>query len=258
MNIIPNKFPEETEITEWLVFDSKEEAEISLVFARRLSALARDNNRKIYISEGYRSTERQKYFYDLYLAGKGNLAAKPNTSLHEFHVAVDIGDPKDFWRNKSEREWNPSSKFSQISLNKYGICLPLNKRERLISEWWHIVPIEFYRDYHGELKDFMQDDDKILDWDKEIQRANEIKYILEKLSLVVESLEYWEKVLKSKVIANPVFLTQLLSKIFASKDVLYLLTLKGIITAKDYWKNVFDGSVDCNPEYLKVVLLKLL
>jgi len=213
LRILSKKYPEEAEIARWLVFDNADEAEISLVFARRLAALARDNNMKIYISEGYRSTERQKYFYDLYLAGKGNLAAKPGTSQHEFHVAVDIGDPKNWWKLKSTREWLPFSKFTQVSLNKYGLCLPMNSKERTSIEWWHIAPIEYYIKYSGSLKDFLQGDDKLVDWKEETKRVQEIDKIMAKLSTQLEKPDYWRQVLEGKVVVNVEWLRALLIKV---------------------------------------------
>ena len=213
MRILPNKYPEETEIARWLVFDNVAEATISLVFARRLAALARDNKVKIYISEGYRSTERQKYFYDLYLAGKGNLAAKPGTSLHEFHVAVDIGDPKNFWKIKSNNEWIPFSKFSQVSLNKYGLCLPLNGKEKSATEWWHITPIEFYKGYSGTLGDFLQPDDKLVNLEEETKRVQEIDYIMNKFSYKLSKPDYWQNVLEGKVTVNVDWLRALMIRL---------------------------------------------
>ena len=213
LRIIPNKYPEETEIARWLVFDNADEAEISLVFARRLAALARDNNMKIYISEGYRSSERQKYFYDLYLAGKGNLAAKPGTSQHEFHIAVDIGDPKGQWKLKSNSEWLPFNKFMQVSLNKYGLCLPLNAKERDVTEWWHIAPIEFYIKFSGVLQEFLLPDDKLVNWALEKKRVEEVDLIMGKLTPLVSKPSYWKEVLEGKTVVNVDWLRALLIKI---------------------------------------------
>lgn len=45
----------------------------------------------IKINEGGRTRARQQELYNLYRAGKGNLAAKPGTSLHESGRALDLG-----------------------------------------------------------------------------------------------------------------------------------------------------------------------
>lgn len=43
------------------------------------------------VNSGGRSYEQQKKAYDAYLAGRGNLAAPPGTSVHESGRAVDLG-----------------------------------------------------------------------------------------------------------------------------------------------------------------------
>ena len=53
----------------------------------------------IQITEAGRDYSRQEYLYHLYLAGKGNLALPPGTSIHEFGRAIDTEagrDPKVF------------------------------------------------------------------------------------------------------------------------------------------------------------------
>jgi LAS superfamily LD-carboxypeptidase LdcB len=41
------------------------------------------------IASSFRTREQQERLYALYLSGKGNLAAKPGTSKHEFGLAID-------------------------------------------------------------------------------------------------------------------------------------------------------------------------
>lgn len=257
MRIIPNAYPEETEIARWLIFDNEDEAKISLIFARRLAALARDNNKVIHISEGYRSTEKQQYFYDLYLSGRGNLAAKPGTSQHEFHIAADIGDPAGFWRNKSNREWVPNYKLNQPSLNKYGICVPLNRRESNTTEWWHLTPIEYYQ-AGVPLKDFLQSDDELVDWQKEQIRVKEIDEILLRLRNTINSPDLWKRVLEGKAEANKDLLIALFLKILTIDDIINILLTRGIITSKQYWQNVLNGREKCNLEWLRALLLRWL
>lgn len=45
------------------------------------------------INSGGRTHEEQQHLYDLYRAGRGNLAARPGTSVHESGRAVDFGGP---------------------------------------------------------------------------------------------------------------------------------------------------------------------
>lgn len=41
------------------------------------------------VTSAFRTRAEQEYLYQLYLSGKGNLAAKPGTSKHEFGLAID-------------------------------------------------------------------------------------------------------------------------------------------------------------------------
>jgi hypothetical protein len=54
-----------------------------------LHRVAMGINQRIYVASGLRSYNEQKILYNLYLAGKGNLAARPGTSNHETGLAVD-------------------------------------------------------------------------------------------------------------------------------------------------------------------------
>jgi len=227
--LIKGKYIEEEDIPKWVVVDNAEEASLPKVFLMRVAALARDNNQIIYISEGFRSFERQQYFYNLYLSGKGNYAAKPdlkNGSQHQHRFAVDIGDPKGFWRAKSEKEWMPFTKLKQTTLNKYGLCIPLNMIDTPTGtrEWWHLVPIEVYNSgYKGDRCNFLQRDDEIVNWEKEV--------ILSK-----------ERMEKSKTI------TELISGLINKK----------IVTSPEYWRNVLEGKEIPKPEYLITVFQRLL
>lgn len=50
-----------------------------------------ESNGKVTVVSGFRSNEEQQRLYEKYLAGTGNLAAKPGTSKHEHGEAVDFG-----------------------------------------------------------------------------------------------------------------------------------------------------------------------
>ncbi|MGA4507439.1 peptidoglycan-binding protein [Propionibacteriaceae bacterium G1746] len=61
-------------------------------------------------SSAYRTYDEQVYFWNLYLSGKGNLAARPGTSNHGWGLAVDIGvapygSTKYNWLNANAGRW---------------------------------------------------------------------------------------------------------------------------------------------------------
>lgn len=69
-------------------------------------------------AEGFRTMERQQYFWDLYQSGRGNLAARPGYSNHQAGVAVD---------------WSPDvyNWLSQGNADNYGL------KECTCGEQWH-------------------------------------------------------------------------------------------------------------------------
>ena len=67
------------------------------------------------VNSSFRTREQQEKLYALYLAGKGNLAAKPGTSKHEFGLAIDA---------RGSTEWE-----SAMSANGW--------RRTVNSEPWH-------------------------------------------------------------------------------------------------------------------------
>jgi LysM repeat protein len=68
----------------------------------------------------YRSYAQQLYLYNLYLSGKGNLAAPPGTSSHEYGYALDLADP------------SMRSVVDEIGAN-YGWA-----KTEAPAEWWHV------------------------------------------------------------------------------------------------------------------------
>lgn len=76
------------------------------------------------INEGGRSRARQQQLYDLYRAGRGNLAARPGTSLHESGRAIDFGgaiqnanSPQHRWLQQNAGRWGfkwSGKNFSQV------------------------------------------------------------------------------------------------------------------------------------------------
>lgn len=50
------------------------------------------------VTSSFRTREQQERLYKLWLEGKGNLAAKPGTSRHEFGLAIDARGSEDWER----------------------------------------------------------------------------------------------------------------------------------------------------------------
>lgn len=63
---------------------------LNVELVRRMQRLANSAGMNLHVISGYRSRSEQQRLYDLYKAGKGNLAAPPGTSFHEFHGAADV------------------------------------------------------------------------------------------------------------------------------------------------------------------------
>lgn len=77
---------------------------------------------KIRASEGYRTLDRQNYFWDLYQSGQGNLAAYPGTSNHGLGIAVDL-----------------ASQTDRSMIDSYGERFGWSKSwSDAPGEWWHI------------------------------------------------------------------------------------------------------------------------
>jgi hypothetical protein len=79
------------------------------------------------VRQGRRTYGEQAALYALYVAGKGNLAAKPGTSNHEFGRAGDCG----IVVNGREQNIGVSLKARAL-MRKYGLCLPVR------GEKWHV------------------------------------------------------------------------------------------------------------------------
>lgn len=58
----------------------------------RMAAAARAAGIQLTPSSGFRTMEQQRYLYQLYLSGRGNLAARPGYSNHQGGISVDIGN----------------------------------------------------------------------------------------------------------------------------------------------------------------------
>jgi hypothetical protein len=76
------------------------------------------------ISSGFRSREEQQRLYDAYLAGKGNLAAKPGSSNHESGFAIDIDYP--------DKDRAGAAAWVRANAARFGLVLPVR------GEDWHL------------------------------------------------------------------------------------------------------------------------
>lgn len=73
-------------------------------------------------NSSYRPLEAQRYFWNLYRSGRGNLAAYPGTSNHGEGIAVDLASKRMRWV------------IDQIGAS-YGFA---KKWSDAPGEWWHI------------------------------------------------------------------------------------------------------------------------
>ena len=91
----------------------------------RLRALIAAAPGRVTVTSGARTRAQQQKLYDDYLAGTGNLAAKPGTSLHEKGLALDLG-----FENDATRRW------VHANAANFGLVFPIK------SEPWHAEPVE--------------------------------------------------------------------------------------------------------------------
>ena len=90
------------------------------------NAMAQETHRRwkrpVRVVAGYRTYDRQQYFWNLYQSGRGNLAARPGTSNHGLGLAVDLASQWDRWAvDQLGRSFGWSKSWSDAP-----------------SEWWHI------------------------------------------------------------------------------------------------------------------------
>lgn len=85
----------------------------------------------ISFNEGYRPLATQVYYFNLYLAGKGNPAAKPGTSKHGDGWAWDLNSPFNSWLNQAQVAWLANEA-------RFGIS---SAQGRADNEAWHKVNV---------------------------------------------------------------------------------------------------------------------
>lgn len=167
MKIIPGKYKEEANWQKWVKFVYPHGNRLSVVFLRRLAALARDLGHVMNGTYGYRPIEETQRLYDADLkANRGKPSGKvalPGTSWHEHHLAIDLSGTYDsFWRNLSNTQWMNKTRLKQ-PINAYGLMLPLNNiNYPKAPEWWHLQPIETaVKIAKADRENFLDPDDEI-------------------------------------------------------------------------------------------------
>ena len=82
----------------------------------------------------YRTLAEQQFFWNLYVSGRGNLAARPGTSNHGWGLAVDV----------------PSVVMAR-AINRWGASYGWQKRwSDAPSEWWHFKYAPQFDNHKGE------------------------------------------------------------------------------------------------------------
>lgn len=144
MKIQQGKYKEEMHVEKWVKCAKAASRYGGLVFLRRMAALARDHHATMDDCLFYRSTIEQQALYAAYQAGTGNYAARPGTSWHEAHCAIDIPSGSNPTWARLAKDWMNTTALSQRIAKEYGVCLPLNEVDAPEGkeEPWHFQPVE--------------------------------------------------------------------------------------------------------------------
>ena len=139
MKITQRKYPEEKNWELWLNFVSGKE--VNLVFLYRVANYIKNEVGKKCSVYGYRGFIKQLELYNLYKAGKGNIAAAPGKSRHNYGLAIDFNNIGIVNKVKQypgtlNADYALWLKGKPEVLNKYGL------RHAVKGEIWHIESIE--------------------------------------------------------------------------------------------------------------------
>ncbi len=137
---IKETYPQEKNWQAWITFSSGEQ--INRVFLWRLAAYCRDVVKaRCTITVGLRSYAEQQRLYELYVAGRGNIAARPGKSRHNFGLAVDFNristvNGQGVYPGTLNADYAAWKSGRPEEINKYGL------RHSVDTEPWHVEPIE--------------------------------------------------------------------------------------------------------------------
>lgn len=155
MKIIAGKYPEEKNIDAWLTAPN---LNCNIVLLWRLAAYVRDTVGSKCDGFARRTTAEQQALYDAWLAKKGNEAAAPGTSWHEFGQAFDFNrrstgaDGIGIYPGTINADFDLWKQGKPETLNKYGLCHAVS------TERWHIQAVETIG-YAGTRANFADPDD---------------------------------------------------------------------------------------------------
>ena len=196
MKIIDGKYKQEHDILKYISFFSTASPKVSLVFLERLAAWVRDYypNKVLWVLSGFRTYEQQVASYEKY----PDLAAKPNTSWHQFHCAIDVGAVSQYMLLADY-----AKTYREQSLYKYGLYIPMNLVDSPnMLEKWHIIPIEC-RGVSAELrKYFLDDDDMVYESEEYMATIADLEYQVKILTANVETQKGYNATLRTALDAE--------------------------------------------------------
>lgn len=264
----PTKYPclqTMDEILQWLTFaKSVDPYELDPVFLGRLGAMAKEEGRKHIIISGHRNTKKQETLY-LNAGGVKNAdgtysdphgkvngkVAKPNTSWHEFRLAVDSGDKYYKEINKTEATKN------QTKWIKFGLFKPLtigNGIKASSTEDWHLQVLEskgIPKEKRKQLEPTL-----IVIEEKKPKTSLEILYD----NKIISNIMSWENWLKSPFIQGEIakalivnFYKNKTDKTDFIEAINYLMSEK-IISSKEYWLDNCAQTKFVKSEWVKLII----
>jgi len=194
MKVIAGKYPEEKNWNKWLKFNSG--SQINRVQLYRLAAYIRDVVKKrTEIVVGLRSMKKQRELYDLYKSGKGNIAAFPGKSRHNYGLAVDFNRIKTVqglgvYPGALNADYDNFMAGKKETLFQYGL------RHSVNGEPWHIEPIETAGVSIDDIAWFSDVNDFVntttgypqLELTEPFTKGNHVKFLQEKLMITNDGI----------------------------------------------------------------------
>jgi len=267
--IIPGAYLEEQNFAKWIKGTL---SGLSLVFIRRIAALARDLNIVITFSSGYRDNEWQTRLYEADLKANGGKqsgrVARPGTSWHETGCALDLSG--DYLKNLSMTIWMKIAQGDlKHPLTKYGLILPLNMIDKKAGpwEWWHIQPIET-KGVPSAMRMKFLTDDKIYYVVKPVNEKQTKEINTEHVNIitnlqkggVINSPAVWIRTLDGELELNTSNLKLLLMNVIEKYD---KRTIEqkliddckdiGILVSHELWISILNGETKCSADNLEAL-----